>query len=137
MNLHDEKGAWDWWVVSGLLFIISGLEILLLEFNDNNLMGGIIIGGINILAGIALTKYSLFVFRFLRILFLGSFFFAILAIITGSSGLDTTIGMKELIENQTPWISMLGYMNLFLNLGMLGSLIMLWKKLRREKIVKW
>ena len=137
MKLRDEKGIWDWWAISGLLFIISGLEIFLLEANDNNMMGGIIIGGINLLAGIALTKYSLFVFRLLRILFLGSFFFAILAIITGTSELDTTVGMKELMENQTLWISLAGYLNLILNLGMLGSLVMLWRKLKQEKKVNW
>lgn len=133
MKLKDAKGNRDWWNITSLLFYISGIEIIILNVIDGTILGGLLNGGINILAGAAFMKKSLPVFRIVRIVLLGALFFMILDFATVRS-----MTLESLSPGGVPAsVALLSYFNLFLNAGMLAAFGMLWKHLRETKQVKW
>lgn len=126
MNFKDSKGNIDWWVVTGIIYIVYGIWPILISLGSDNLVGILLIGGVNAVVGMALIQKSKIVFHILRALYLLAASMMIIGIITGNTRVSF-FQIGDVVET----------INSIMSLLSLISLAMLWKKLRAEKIVKW
>jgi len=101
----------DWWLVNSLTYITIGVLFIISKIGIGMLLEGFLIGGVNVLIGIALFQRSKVAFRIIFIL--------------GAYGLLT--GLVTLSKQST------NYWPALINGIVFAFALMLWQQIKREE----
>lgn len=124
--MDDIIKKYGWWKIVGGVYYISGILGLVAGIYHGTLIGGVILGVIDLLIGRAFTRESLLVFRIVRVLLILSVMGFLLAGFGGNFGLSLVneAGVVDTVRD-------------YLSLFSLATFVMLWKDLRKKNQVKW
>lgn len=108
----------DWWIPVGVFEIIVGVYGFIVRVTQDMILGGVLIGGIQIIVGLALLKKSILVFWLGFIISIVNTL-QVLGAVSKSAG-ATTAGQQ-----------LLGLLLVFLRLGLY---FMLWRQIKEKKL---
>lgn len=117
MKLEIKK---DWWLVNSLINILSGVAFIVIKAIEGVMLGGLMLGGLNILVGIALLYRNRIIFWVVFVLSGGAFFRDLLLIVKALSGSGTFI----------PTISTA------LTVLSFAAAVMLWRQIKSDSKIK-
>lgn len=107
----------DWWLANSLINILSGIIFIISRSIAGMAMGGLIIGAINILIGVALLQKSKIAFWIVFIISGYSFLQELLRLSRQTGGFNPTLGTGLVVLN-------------FI------FAVMLWQQIKNEKVKK-
>ncbi|MBF0208079.1 MAG: hypothetical protein HQK53_14465 [Oligoflexia bacterium] len=107
----------DWWLANSLINILSGIIFIVARSIAGMAVGGLIIGAINILIGIALLQKSKIVFWIVFIVSGYSFIQELLRLSKQIGGFNPTLGTGLIVLNFV-------------------FAVMLWQQIKNEKVKK-